>query len=698
MKIPDMESLEEPRELDIEDSGSELCENCRTVVEKIREFESWAETTPGLGFRHREKICDVSYIFHVRRCDLCHFLVDTWPIRHWELDGVRYEPTGDVAIYAESATEHIAPEFSLTGTEQYCDTYLYSLKEAKDLGWTIGNGFYVAHENNCFLGTKSRPDTATGSDESRRNARIFQPKAIKPYIDYQQLRSWNTVCRTTCGMQHAWLNETPLYLLDCLERVVVSHTDAAFTTDQPEYVALSYVWGSTAAIHRPVEMKIPFAIPDECPKTIEHAITVVKEMGLQYLWVDMYCVSTDSHIKHSQIARMDLVYKSASFTIIAAFGDCADDGLPGVGSCLREPQLVYKIGNMAFSKSLHNWHGAVWNTTWNSRGWTYQEDILSDHKLIFTKFQVYFTCVSRSCFEETCELTEKARQLLTSATTSTESNGDPLLIPPTPVRESNFRKNDELKPHDEETLEMSRYEALDSFRSHVGKYTMRTLTYGTDALNAIQSILDAGADKEIYHLQGIPYVPLLEKKSHNFALGLSWEHNEETLNNTSRRRLGFPSWSWAAWEVKVRWLRTLQGASDVQFWYLDQETGEYCPMESMSKLLDYPHPVRLQIAADVTDISYLELPKQDIYPYLGPHFHSHEDLQQVADANSKDRLLKVFAFRTATDIYGHEDKHYEFLILTTNRGDGTWKKIGYARVALEWWEERKKEPKTFILR
>jgi hypothetical protein len=690
MEIPDMETLEEP---EVEESESGLCENCRVVVEKVRAFESWAETTSRIGLWHREEICDAWDRLRDQRCHLCHFLVETWSKRHWAADNVIDQLSEGVTIRATSAAEHIVPESIFTGTERYYDTYSYLLKGRYE--WAPEHGFHVAHEKDCSLVTKIRPDTATGSDRPRNITKFVQPKAIKSHVDYQQLRDWNAICRASCVMQHAWLNETPLYLLDCSERVVVSHTDIIPKIGQLEYVALSYVWGSTAAIHRPVEMKIPFTIPDECPKTIEHAITVVKEMGLRYLWVDMYCVSTDFRIKHS------LVYKSASFTIIAAFGDCADDGLPGVGPCPRTTQLVRKIGNITFLQRLPNWFDAVRDTTWNSRGWTYQENILSGHKLIFTEFQVYFVCDARPSLEETWELTEKARQLLPSAKTSAKFDVDALLVPSVSV--SRLHDNDELEPQDRDTLEESRSGVLNSFNHHVMQYTKRTLTYGTDALSAIQSILDAGADKKVYHLQGIPYVQSSEGNYLNFACGLSWKHSHEDLSDTIRRRLEFPSWSWAAWEAAVFWDPLLESASDIQFWHLDQATGEYCPMESMGKLLDYPHPVRLRIATDVTEISQLEISKQqeatELSPYCEPdqelHFHNCDDFRRAAYADSKDRLLSVFAFRTATNLLPFGQ--FEFLILITDREDGTWERIGYAKVSIQWWKERKKEPKTFIL-
>lgn len=42
---------------------------------------------------------------------------------------------------------------------------------------------------------------------------------------------------------------------------------------------------------------------------------------------------------------MDLVYLNAELIIVAASGDCADAGLPGVSSVSRTPQPHAEIGN-----------------------------------------------------------------------------------------------------------------------------------------------------------------------------------------------------------------------------------------------------------------------------------------------------------------------------------------------------------------
>jgi hypothetical protein len=84
-------------------------------------------------------------------------------------------------------------------------------------------------------------------------------------------------------------------------------------------------------------------LPEPLPKTIADGIQVVLALGLKYLWVDKYCINQfDSEELHTQISAMDIIYESASFTIIAGEGT-ATSGLPGVTEVPRLPQPSISI-------------------------------------------------------------------------------------------------------------------------------------------------------------------------------------------------------------------------------------------------------------------------------------------------------------------------------------------------------------------
>ncbi|KAJ4292532.1 hypothetical protein N0V90_009195 [Kalmusia sp. IMI 367209] len=112
-----------------------------------------------------------------------------------------------------------------------------------------------------------------------------RPQVLDPHtVDYVAMRSWLNLCQkhSRCGINDSipWykLHKIGLRVIDCVDRKVV------FAPDDCKFVALSYVWGNSAA-----ESDIDTSIyVNRFPTTIEDSITVTTKMGLRYLWVDRY--------------------------------------------------------------------------------------------------------------------------------------------------------------------------------------------------------------------------------------------------------------------------------------------------------------------------------------------------------------------------------------------------------------------------
>lgn len=96
------------------------------------------------------------------------------------------------------------------------------------------------------------------------------------------------------------------------------------------------------------------------------------------------------------------------------------------------------------------------------------------------------------------------------------------------------------------------------FMELVYAYSVRNMTYDTDALNAfagIQSCFEEG-NNPVCHLQGIPLALGTTEKElesseltfilNSFLTGLSW-HPDDGRAHLSSRRAHFPSWSTAGW-------------------------------------------------------------------------------------------------------------------------------------------------------
>ncbi|KAF4634291.1 hypothetical protein G7Y89_g3823 [Cudoniella acicularis] len=102
------------------------------------------------------------------------------------------------------------------------------------------------------------------------------------------------------------------------------------TRQRADYAALSYCWGgpqadATTSLNIDGRMK-SFKL-STLPQTLQDAVRVTREMGLQFLWVDAICILQDSTPdKEVEMATMAQVYKNAFVTIIAAHSSSCYQG------------------------------------------------------------------------------------------------------------------------------------------------------------------------------------------------------------------------------------------------------------------------------------------------------------------------------------------------------------------------------------
>jgi hypothetical protein len=106
----------------------------------------------------------------------------------------------------------------------------------------------------------------------------------------------------------------------------------------------------------------------------------------------MQCIKQDHVTKHGILDKMGNIYPNAIVTIVAAAGEDAAYGLPGVGSTKRTPQYESKTGQCTLRQVFPFQDYALRETKWASRAWTYQEGYLSIRRLIFTDHQAHFLC------------------------------------------------------------------------------------------------------------------------------------------------------------------------------------------------------------------------------------------------------------------------------------------------------------------
>jgi hypothetical protein len=151
---------------------------------------------------------------------------------------------------------------------------------------------------------------------------------------------WLSTCLTShkCGNGSTTAAKPPTRLVDL--KYIDSNNLCLYITDETygpldSYLALSYCWGRSNAFATTSatlkSRKEGFRLSD-LPLTLQDAVSVTREMGYRYLWVDALCILQGSDPAAQEdwkreSASMDNVYHNAVFTISATGSSDCDGGL-----------------------------------------------------------------------------------------------------------------------------------------------------------------------------------------------------------------------------------------------------------------------------------------------------------------------------------------------------------------------------------
>ena len=344
-------------------------------------------------------------------------------------------------------------------------------------------------------------------------------------------------CVQRCQEQHTSYDLGHLLLPDLMTITLIDVINSCLITVpmfSQAYVALSYVWGGTEmlTLRKDNVMKlrqegILERIASEVPPTIRDAIMLTQRLSQQYLWVDSLCIVQDSDDKHRQISDMDTIYSSALLTVIAASAQDARSSLPGVRNQSRScrPPARY-VGNRKLTYHAKGTPTALLDTlaasTYETRGWTFQERILSTRCLIISDQELFYVCHIAAKEPILCS----DRETASTALRGNAIRGSLALIQDS-VREGSW-------------LQIARLTVA---------YTQRHLTYQHDKLNAFTGLMSAMASMhDIQFCYGLPIIFIQH--------ALLWAPADSRYTNHMEGRCripGFPSWSWAGWICPIRY-------------------------------------------------------------------------------------------------------------------------------------------------
>jgi hypothetical protein len=342
-------------------------------------------------------------------------------------------------------------------------------------------------------------------------------------------------------------------------------------------------------------------LPARLPNTISDAIALVRALGERYLWVDALCiVQDDAEHKARDIAHMDVVYNKAFATVVAMHGASADAGLPGARPGTRPPQRIETLVVEAGSRDLDYdpdggdsnekvtlhlmatpppLHFALEASRWDTRGWTFQERLLSRRCLYFSERYVYFQCGRRDKVLSECGVNGPVRS-------RKDFWDEPGRVPiATPLDNPLSDLHQELAGLGPDARLAKSFIAYSKL---VEKYTLRQVSYDSDIINAFLgtfTVLNESFHSDILcglpasaldlallwapagrlprrgrtlgtmgnsaNMEGRPVLDHLFPTNRGTVLAVWGPDAVPTFDDKIDRR--FPSWSWVGWKGPVEY-------------------------------------------------------------------------------------------------------------------------------------------------
>lgn len=399
-------------------------------------------------------------------------------------------------------------------------------------------------------------------------------------------RAWYTKClrehRHSC-FQPTWMRlrpepiAMPEWLVDVVDNCVVP-----CNSDTTRYTTLSYTWGGVQCLkHTSTTLERlkkegslhPDSAPD-IPRTVRDAFEITRLLGERYLWVDSLCISQDETATSKGLNSMHHIYANSRICLIALAGTDANHGLRGIQgfsaprhieqlifdmadgerfSWVEEPHRQLNDDDMLFYHKPSSFEGS----SYNERGWTFQENIFAKRRLVFTDGLLRWTCECAAWVEESFrDLSVIYASPASGVSTWWMMNPGPNL----------------------EIIQL----AAQGFNS-------RYFTYDADTLRAFLGIQNhIGRD----FLGGLNY----GHPEMFFDISLLWQEGSKGNFNYKRRLGGAansdpPSWSWMGWQgefyfdIDQEFLPTDSSRPDIGFtksiaqWY-----AMHSPLASVSDM------------------------------------------------------------------------------------------------------------------
>jgi hypothetical protein len=424
----------------------------------------------------------------------------------------------------------------------------------------------VESQENIQLVEELNKDRRQGHRES-----LFRLRKLEPYVDIGLIRDWLCICEEnhdSCRKSTHRETKHSIRLIDVNKRCVIN------AIGNCKYAALSYVWGGREVQQLKLEKHTAARFFQEgglssshkdIPSTIEDAMTVCSLLKMHYLWVDALCIEQDNkEDQDRQINQMDKIYANAYFTIVAAgiLGDDSWSGLPGVNQHRNPWQSVGKVDGMQLASTAPHFAQAMDVCQWNTRAWTLQEMYFSRRLIYFAEAKVFFQCIEALWREDQILETDNSIRIHGRDSLQNTLHLDHRQL---------YKQNFDIR-------------GVDSFGKYcrfVSALCSRVLTNPGDILLAFTGISnDLSESMDCKFVWGMPTA--------FFDHALLFEN---LASRPTRRRLGFPSWSWAGWQELESTHRTYLGpqtgySEDEDIYQVYSEVDWYLILEGQHVKID----------------------------------------------------------------------------------------------------------------
>ncbi|KAF4469271.1 HET-domain-containing [Fusarium albosuccineum] len=400
------------------------------------------------------------------------------------------------------------------------------------------------------IGTTSRPISVYAKHRTDGRYTGFPDPNSLSDQSIKRMKTYLDICVKNHDQQHSECRyagriAAPLRLLNIqdTETVRLEETDGK----NLEYAILSYCWGPARSVFdsRTVLANLPGRLvgfpADSLPATIQDSIALAHRLGATYIWIDALCICQDSGEWIYESQKMMQYYEMASFTITPIDSSGAEQGFlrkrpgwvsdviawPGSYNHLRFSFPDYKRVSEA---------GPATSSPWASRGWTFQERLLSSRLIFIGQDEVVFRC--RAGYGRHGS---KPPIVL-------ESLGSYFLpLSPDHVANSNDWNNVEM--------------ILTKWYPLIGEYSERSLTKQSDKLIAL-----SGIASKTHQLLGSQERYLDGFWESDLWHGLTWRRV------TARGRFSwptvksdaFPTWSWCCMNQPLAWQDGTGSVNDVR--------------------------------------------------------------------------------------------------------------------------------------